>query len=79
MISDHKKQQQRARKLENFVSKHLKLSVRVAEELNTKSFVEQSMYKDAQGNLVEHNESLREQVRVYDSQTGFEEKPKEDQ
>jgi len=37
------------------------------------------MYKDAQGNLVEHNESLREQVRVYDSQTGFEEKPKEDQ
>jgi len=32
--------------LENFVSKHLKLSVKVAEELNTKSFVEQSKYKD---------------------------------
>lgn len=40
--------------MENFVSKHLKLSVRVAEELNTKSFVEQSMYRDAEGNLVSH-------------------------
>jgi hypothetical protein len=29
------------------VSKHLKLSVKVAEELNTKAFVEQSMYKDS--------------------------------
>ena len=28
------------------MSKHLKLSVKVAEELNTKAFVEQSMYKD---------------------------------
>ena len=36
---DKKKQQARAKKLENFVSKHLKLSVKVAEELNTKSFV----------------------------------------
>lgn len=36
----------RSKKLESFVSKHLKLSVRVAEELNTKSFVQQSMYKD---------------------------------
>ena len=41
---DKKKQQARQKKLENFVSKHLKLSVKVAEELNTKSFVEQSMY-----------------------------------
>ena len=29
------------------MSKHLKLSVKVAEELNTKAFVEQSMYKDS--------------------------------
>jgi len=36
----------RAKKLENFVSKHLKLSVKVAEQLNTHSFVEQSMYKE---------------------------------
>ena len=28
------------------MSKHLKLSVKVAEELNTKAFVEQSMHKD---------------------------------
>lgn len=33
-----KLQAARAKKLESFVSKHLKLSVRVAEELNTKSF-----------------------------------------
>ena len=37
---EQKRQQARAKKLESFVSKHLKLSVRVAEELNTKSFVE---------------------------------------
>ena len=45
---------EKAKKLENFVSKHLKLSVRVAEELNTKSFFEQSKYRDADGNLVAH-------------------------
>lgn len=28
------------------MSKHLKLSVRVAEQLNTTSFVQQSMYKE---------------------------------
>lgn len=32
----------RTKKLENFVQKHLKLSVKVAETLNTKSFVKQS-------------------------------------
>jgi hypothetical protein len=37
---DRKRQQMRAKKLENFVSKHLKLSVKVAEQLNTHSFVE---------------------------------------
>ena len=57
---ERQRQQTRAKKLENFVSKHLKLSVRVAEELNTKSFVEQSMYKDEQGNQITHQESLRE-------------------
>jgi hypothetical protein len=46
---DRKRQQVRAKKLENFVSKHLDLSVKVAQELNTKSFVEQSKYKDADG------------------------------
>jgi ribosomal protein L31E len=40
VLFDRKRQQARAKKLENFVSKHLKLSVRVAEELNTKSFFE---------------------------------------
>lgn len=49
------------------MSKHLKLSVRVAEELNTKSFFEQSKYRDADGNLVAHQESLREQVKIIDS------------
>ncbi len=43
---DKKRQHMRAKKLENFVSKHLKLSVKVAEQLNTHSFVEQSMYKE---------------------------------
>ena len=48
---ERKKQQARAKKLENFVSKHLKLSVKVAEELNTKSFVEQSMYDKSKINM----------------------------
>jgi hypothetical protein len=45
VVYEKKKQQTRARKLENFVSKHLKLSVKVAEELNTNQFFEQSKYK----------------------------------
>ena len=36
----------RTKKLENFVSKHLKLSVKVAESLNTNKFVQQSLYKE---------------------------------
>lgn len=44
VLYEKKRQQIRTRKLENFVSKHLKLSVKVAEELNTKSFIEQSMH-----------------------------------
>jgi hypothetical protein len=32
----------RTKKLENFVSKHLKLSVKVAETLKTKQFIKQS-------------------------------------
>ena len=50
---DKKRQQARAKKLENFVQKHLKLSVKVAEELNTKSFVEQSMYDKSKALLTE--------------------------
>ena len=46
VLYEKKRQQQRSKRLESFVSKHLKLSVKVAEELNTKAFVEQSMYKD---------------------------------
>ncbi len=46
IVYEKKRQAQRSKKLESFVSKHLKLSVKVAEELNTKSFVEQSMHKD---------------------------------
>ena len=37
---EKKRQAVRTQKLESFVSKHLKLSVKVAEELNTKAFVE---------------------------------------
>lgn len=40
VLYEKKRQQIRTKKLESFVSKHLKLSVKVAEELNTKSFVE---------------------------------------
>ena len=40
VLYEKKRQQIRTKKLENFVSKHLKLSVKVAEELNTKSFVD---------------------------------------
>lgn len=43
---EKKRQAQRSKRLESFVSKHLKLSVKVAEELNTKQFVQQSMYKE---------------------------------
>ena len=42
ILYEKKRQQIRSKKLESFVSKHLKLSVKVAEELNTKSFIEQS-------------------------------------
>lgn len=42
---EKKRQALRTKKLENFVTKHLKLSVKVAEQLNTKQFVEQSLYK----------------------------------
>ena len=41
---ERKRQQMRTKKLENFVQKHLKLSVKVAEALNTNKFVKQSMY-----------------------------------
>ena len=35
------------------------------------------MYKDETGTIVPHQEALREQVKIYDSQTGFEDhKPK---
>ena len=43
---EKKRQQMRTKKLENFVSKHLKLSVKVAESLNTKQYVQSSLYKN---------------------------------
>lgn len=46
VLYEKKRQAQRSKRLEEFVSKHLKLSVKVAEELNTKAFIEQSMHKD---------------------------------
>ena len=76
---EKKRQQARAKKLENFVQKHLKLSVKVAEELNTKSFVEQSMYDKSKAPIdeskVTEHKPLTE-VKIYDSQDGFEEKKK---
>ena len=48
ILYEKKRAQIRTKKLENFVSKHLKLSVKVAEELNTKSFIEQSNYEKQQ-------------------------------
>lgn len=50
VLYEKKRQALRTKRLESFVSKHLKLSVKVAEELNTKSFVEQSMYKEINQN-----------------------------
>jgi hypothetical protein len=29
------------------------------------------MYRDAEGNLVAHQEALRKQVKIIDSETGF--------
>jgi hypothetical protein len=60
----------------------MKLSVKVAEELNTKSFVEQSMYDKTKINMDEAQkvedakmiEEKKTQVKFYDSQDGFEEK-----
>ena len=73
---DKKRQQARAKKLENFVQKHLKLSVKVAEELNTKSFVEQSMY-DKSKTVDEADQEKATvpltEVKIYQSQDGFEE------
>ena len=45
----------RTKKLENFVSKHLKLSVKVAETLKTKQFIQQSQIKkdDAQNKVAD--------------------------
>lgn len=83
---EKKRQQARAKKLENFVQKHLKLSVKVAEQLNTKSFVEQSMYDKSKAPLDENGERPETamvpltEVKIYESQDGFEEKkPNEDQ
>lgn len=40
VLYEKKRQAQRTKRLESFVSKHLKLSVKVAETLNTKAFIE---------------------------------------
>ena len=42
--------------MEDFVSKHLKLSVKVAEELNTKAFVDQSMYNKGDPNRIKDDQ-----------------------
>jgi hypothetical protein len=52
------------------VSKHLKLSVRVAEELNTKQFVEQSMMnkvaiEEKSNDNMDQNQKL---LKLYNSQ-----------
>lgn len=74
---EQKRQQQRTKKLENFVSKHLKLSVKVAEQLNTKQFVQQSIYKAEAKEEAEkvkksenilHVENGQKQIKIYDSQ-----------
>lgn len=67
--------------LENFVTKHLKLSVKVAEQLNTKQFVEQSMYQaDEKTEADQNNKDPRilnvddgqKQIKIYDSQEKIE-------
>ena len=72
---EKKRQQMRTKKLENFVQKHLKLSVKVAESLNTKQFVKQSQYKvtEADEKNKEDNQVLnvddgQKQIKIYDSQ-----------
>ena len=51
--------------MENFVSKHLKLSVKVAETLNTKQFVEKSAL--AAKNEISLDESKREESVLNES------------
>ena len=68
------------------MQKHLNLSVKVAKELNTKSFVEQSMYdksklplsEEEQRKLQQENKPLLTEVKIYDSQDGFEDKKKDE-
>ena len=80
---EKKRQQARAKKLENFVQKHLRLSVRVAEELNTKSFVEQSLYDKSKLPVEEGNEEVKQkpltEVKIYESQDGFEQPKKSEE
>ena len=75
---DRKRQQIRTKKLENFVQKHLKLSVKMAETLNTKQFVQKSLYKGDQAQELEeekkrdptvlHVDDGNKQIKIYDSQ-----------
>lgn len=62
----------RTKKLENFVQKHLKLSVKVAESLNTKQFVQQSMFKGEADDSKINDTSVvlddgQKQIKMYDS------------
>ena len=76
---ERKRQALRTKMLENFVTKHLKLSVKVAEQLNTKQFVQQSMYqadgkddtkKASDPNMLVDDGS--KQIKIYDSQEHIE-------
>mmetsp|Transcript_27435 Transcript_27435/g.26504 ORF Transcript_27435/g.26504 Transcript_27435/m.26504 type:complete len:118 (+) Transcript_27435:579-932(+) len=68
VLYEKKRQQIRAKKLESFVSKHLKLSVKVAEELNTNKFIEQS--KTTKEEEIETKEPKERLMKLYNSQDG---------
>ena len=77
---ERKRQALRTKMLENFVTKHLKLSVKVAEQLNTKQFVQQSMYQGDKNDEEEANKDPRilnvddgqKQIKIYESQEQIE-------
>ena len=60
----------RTKKLENFVQKHLKLSVKVAESLNTNKFVQSSLYKSENPN--DKSMDAEAQVKIYEPEQNIE-------
>ena len=67
VVYEKKRAALRSKRLESFVSKHLKLSVKVAEQLNTKSFVQQSKYKEDTPQL---EETKQEESEVITTESG---------